>query len=116
MRKSSSGFKKRFLSVYIVLLFLLVYGTIVYLYPRERKFAYEFQRGAPWTDEDLIANYDFPIYKSNAEIEAETDSVRNSFNPYYLKDTSVPKTNLSGFRDEYRKVWSEFRAKEQRKE
>ncbi|HKK66657.1 MAG TPA: HDIG domain-containing protein, partial [Bacteroidales bacterium] len=116
MRKSSSGFKKRFLSVYIVILFLLVYGTIVYLYPRERKFAYEFQRGAPWTHEDLIANYDFPIYKSNAEIEAETDSVRNSFNPYYLKDTSVPKTNLSGFRDEYRKVWSEFRAKEQRKE
>ncbi|MGM0624781.1 MAG: HD family phosphohydrolase [Bacteroidota bacterium] len=111
MSKSPSGKKKRFLILYTIFLFVLVYGIIVYMYPRERKFAYEFQRGAPWTHQDLIADYDFPVYKSQEEVSRETDSIRKNFRPYYKKDTNVKKKTFSEFERVFEKEWKKFWSK-----
>ncbi|MFW5767856.1 MAG: hypothetical protein ACOCXO_05760, partial [Bacteroidota bacterium] len=111
MSKSPSEKKKRFLVLYTIFLFVLVYGIIVYMYPRERKFAYEFQRGAPWTHHDLIADYDFPIYKSHEEVSRETDSIRKNFRPYYKKDTNVKEKTFSEFERVFEKEWKKFWSK-----
>jgi putative nucleotidyltransferase with HDIG domain len=97
--------KKNALKIYIVFLFVLVYGFIVYMYPRERKFAYEFQQGAPWPHEDLIANYNFPVYKSPETIANEKDSVYNNFIPYFKYDSIILDETKSDFRNAFFKAW-----------
>ena len=42
-------------------------GLIVFIFPKDGKFKYEFQKGKPWQHVDLIAPFDFPIYKSAEE-------------------------------------------------
>jgi cyclic-di-AMP phosphodiesterase PgpH len=56
-----------------VLLFLLAAAIIVGVFPKEGKFRYEFQRGKPWMHEDLIAPFDFPILKTEAELAQERE-------------------------------------------
>ncbi len=99
--------KKNALKIYIVFLFVLVYGIIVYMYPRERKFAYEFRQGAPWPHEDLIANYNFPVYKSAETIANEKDSVYNNFIPYFKFDSTVLNKTKSDFKDVFFNTWNE---------
>jgi cyclic-di-AMP phosphodiesterase PgpH len=97
--------KKNALKIYIVFLFVLVYGIIVYMYPRERKFAYEFRQGAPWPHEDLIANYNFPVYKSAEAIANETDSIYNNYIPYYKYDSTILSKTKSNCKDAFFKTW-----------
>lgn len=50
----------------------------------------------------LIAKFDFPIYKTDATIKAEQDSVTRSFEPYYNYDDKVERTQISRFLDKYK--------------
>ncbi|MGC9331251.1 MAG: HD family phosphohydrolase [Bacteroidales bacterium] len=95
------------LKIYIVFLFVLVYGLIVYMYPRERKFAYEFQQGVPWPHEDLIATYNFPVYKSAETIANEKDSVYNNFVPYFKYDSTILQKTKSDFKDAFFNAWNQ---------
>ena len=45
---------------YKVFLFLVSIFLIVYLFPKEATFKYDFQRNQPWKYETLIAPYDIP--------------------------------------------------------
>ena len=55
MKKFLSFFRDRHADLYKVLLLLVSISFIVYLFPKEGKFKYEFQKGKPWLHEDLIA-------------------------------------------------------------
>ena len=57
-------------SVYFIVAALL----IAYFFPREGKFRYQFYEGKPWRYGLLTAPSDFPIYKTDAEVQAERDS------------------------------------------
>ncbi|NCD42119.1 MAG: HDIG domain-containing protein [Bacteroidia bacterium] len=72
-----------------IILFLFSVAFIVYLFPREGKFKYDFQQGRPWLHEDLIAPYDFPIYKTADELEAEKKEVLENLTPVFVKDPSM---------------------------
>ena len=49
---------------------------VVCLYmPRDERSTYKFDVGKPWRYSQLIATYDFPIYKSAETIQAEQDSI-----------------------------------------
>ncbi len=63
--------------------FLIALVTVVYTLPRESKFSYEYELNKPWRYAGLIVPYDFPVYKTDAEIAAERDSVLRDFLPYY---------------------------------
>ncbi len=62
---------------------------IVYLFPGESKFKYEFSKGKPWMHEDMIAEYNFPIYKTDAELTSERDSILKEHKPYFRLDTTI---------------------------
>lgn len=53
------------------LLFLITLVILLALFPREGKFKYEFQRGKPWQNDDLIAPFDFAILKQQSELQRE---------------------------------------------
>ena len=58
-----------------VALVLVAAVLVVVCLPRENKFGYEYEMGRPWKYGQLIASYDFPIYKPDAQLQRERDSV-----------------------------------------
>ena len=76
--------KPRYVSVIInTALFVVTLALLVYFAPRESKFGYVYEENRPWRYQQLIASFDFPIYKTEAELTAERDSIKRHFEPYY---------------------------------
>ena len=75
-----------------VLFFLTSAIITVFLIPGSGKFRYEFQKGEPWKHNTLIADYDFPVYKSDEDLKAEKDSILFNVKPYYIFNDNVYKT------------------------
>jgi hypothetical protein len=67
-----------------IIFFLFSAIITVLLIPGPGKFRYEFQKGEPWKHETLIADFDFPVYKSDEFIKAEKDSILENVKPYYI--------------------------------
>ena len=79
---------------YIKLIFqasivLLCMGTIVYFMPRNNVFNYNYSEAAPWNYGQIIAPFNFPIYKSEQQIAHEKDSITNHFVMYFSKDSTA---------------------------
>lgn len=75
--------------LYKALIFISVVAFIVYFLPRDGKFNYQFGVDKPWKYGQLIATFDFPIYKAEATVKQEQDSLLKSFQPYFQLDKEV---------------------------
>ncbi len=85
--------------------FLFSIALIVVLFPREGMFKYDFQRGRPWLHEDLIAPYDFPVYKTDVELDLEKNDIYSNFTPVFEVDEDKSSASLKQFNDSfYKKV------------
>ena len=72
---------------------------IVCLYmPRDERSTYQFDVGKPWRYSQLIATYDFPIYKSAETIQTEQDSILQHYEPYFAIDETVGKEQIEKFK------------------
>jgi hypothetical protein len=78
--------KTRSSLAYKVLIFIATVAVIVYFLPRDGKFNYQFDLGKPWKYGQLMATFDFPIYKDDAVIAHEMDSLKHAFQPYFNID------------------------------
>lgn len=88
---------------YKSLIFIVTVGVITYFMPKEGKFNYEFELDTPWKYGLLQASFDFPIHKSDEQIEQEQDSLRAFYQPYFLADKNVEKDMIAKFREDYTK-------------
>ncbi|MCQ2251930.1 MAG: HDIG domain-containing protein [Bacteroidales bacterium] len=79
-------------SIYVIACLIVLYAV-----PKEGKFKYEYQKGSPWQHENLIAPFDFAIYKSESEIESEMESIRNDAKSYFNKENQVQVNMLEKF-------------------
>ena len=79
------------------MVFIAGIGLIFLVFPGESRFKYEFQKGSPWRHETLIAPFNFAILKTDAEVKAETDSIRNTYIPYFALDTLVGANKIKEF-------------------
>ena len=77
---------------------LVVVALLVYFLPRETKFGYEYEQGRPWRYNSLIATFDFPIYKTQKEVEAERDSALRQFQPFYAEKPQVAVQQIAAFK------------------
>lgn len=82
-------------------LFLLVALAIATLIPIKRSSRYQYIKDKPWQGALLTAPYDFPIYKSDTEIEAERDSVRLHQLPVYSHHSELGFLMMQEWQDEY---------------
>ena len=75
---------------------LIVVSTclIVFFLPRNDKFAYEYSVDKPWRYGQLIATFKFPIYKEEAVVKSERDSVLRRYQPYFNLDEEEGKKML----------------------
>jgi len=67
------------------------------LYPKSVKFKYEFHQGKPWLHNELIAPFDFSIYKTDKEIAEETNEQLKNFYAYYVYLDTVLDVAKKGF-------------------
>lgn len=81
-----------------VALILVCVVAVALLLPREKRFGYDFKVGKPWTHAQVIADYDFPIYKSDEALKSERDSVKKLFQPYFTRDTEVRALQMKRLR------------------
>ena len=87
--------------LYRSLIFICTVGLIVYFMPRDVKFNYQFDLDKPWKYGQLIATFDFPIYKPDEVVKHEQDSILAHFQPYYNIDKEVSKAELQQLRSDY---------------
>jgi putative nucleotidyltransferase with HDIG domain len=87
-------------TLYKILLLLFVVGVVVYLLPRAGSFQYEIQAGKPWQYETLLAPYDFPIQKTQDELEDERTRLRANIPRYFSVDQEVLPAVFDAF-DQY---------------
>ena len=88
--KVAGLFRKSFFAVIVFIVFCLIYV----LFPKQGTFKYEFQKGSPWRHESLIAPFDFPIMKPKEVVDAEKDSIRKNFIPFFTLDRNVENKQI----------------------
>ena len=72
---------------YIALRVALVLGTvgiIVWFMPRDNKVNFKMEVNKVWLYNDLNAQFDFPVYKTDSLVQAEQKEVLRDFAPYYI--------------------------------
>ncbi len=79
--------------VYAPLLVLLV--ILVLIMPRSGKFNYDYKKGAPWMYETLVAQFDFPVLKTNEQLQAEKEQASSAVIPYYRYSDNIVNESIS---------------------
>ncbi len=74
--------------------FLFLFAILVVILPRAPKFGYEYKKGSPWKYETLYAQFDFPILKTDEQIQEERSNSVSNVIPYYKYSEEVVNKNL----------------------
>jgi len=88
-----------------VVLIVVCIGAISFILPRAGSFKYEYPEGKPWLSEDLIAPFDFPIYKDKAEIEKEQLETNSNAKLYFKVNSDLAEQKIKQFKDELASKW-----------
>lgn len=80
----------------------LTVAIIVWFLPRDSNSKrYNYDVGKPWMYQSFIAQFDFPIYKSEDAIKQEQDSIVKELMPYYNYDPTREKKELERFNKDF---------------
>lgn len=86
-------------------LFLLTLFVIVCFLPRQINFKYEYREGKPWVDETIIAPFDFPILKTNAELKQDKKDVLEDINPIFVYNEKISEDAKNRFKAGFDQKW-----------
>lgn len=93
--------------IYKSLLILTSSIFLLYLFPREGQFKYEFQKGRLWQYPNYYAPFDFSILKSEKEIQSDKEAVFKTLKPYFRSDLSVKKEVIEKYPNAFIKYFYE---------
>lgn len=80
----------------------LTVAIIVWFLPHDSNSKrYNYDVGKPWMYQSFIAQFDFPIYKSEDAIKQEQDSILKELMPYYNYDPTREKKELERFNKDF---------------
>lgn len=107
MKRLISFIRHSYPEIYKGILLLLAIVVIVYIFPKQGKFKYEFHnlKGKPWYHDDLIAPFDFAILKSNEELANEKAEIIKNAKPYFKYDQAVVTAKKSQFQQDFDAKW-----------
>lgn len=74
--------------------FTMLFLVLLLMMPRTANFVYDYKKGKPWGYETLVAQFDFPIYKTDEQIMAERVSASSVVVPYYKFSDDVVNHSL----------------------
>ncbi len=100
------GIVKFWKTIQIVLIYIVSILLVYFMFPREGKFRYEYTKNKPWMHENLVAPFDFPIYKSDQQLQQELDSLQKNAYLYFFHDSLIASNMLASFMRDYNSIAS----------
>ena len=83
------------LSIVVCAAFLLTFA------PRyTSQFGYEYEANKPWRYSTLIAEFDFPVMRSEAEQQQLRDSISRAYLPYYQRQEGIGEQQVALFKQD----------------
>ena len=82
---------------------------LVFIMPKSPKFNYDYRKGSPWMYETLIAQFDFPILKTDAQLQAEREKAGLNAIPYFRVDGKASSGSMSAVSELDLGKWSDAR-------
>lgn len=90
---------KRRLNTLLRLFSMLIISIVaVYLFPKVGSFQYEYQKGMPWRYETLSAPFDFPIYKTDDELQEEREKITEAQTPIFNLNSHTAPFQVEKFK------------------
>lgn len=107
MKKLISFIRHGHPEIYKCILFIIAVAIIVYVFPKQGKFQYEFQnlKGKPWPHDHLIAPFDFAFKKSSDELALEKSEILKNSKPYFKSANSILATRKLQLIKEFEEQW-----------
>lgn len=105
MKKLFSDIRNNYANIYKASLFLLTMVILVMLFPKNKQFRYEFELGRPWLYEDLQAPKDFPIIKSQKELDEEVEAIKSSSKLYFFYNIELTQTEQNRINTSFDTLW-----------
>ncbi len=75
---------------------------LVWFLPRGERATMQFEVNKPWPYGRFIAPYDFPILKTEAQLQHERDSMMKTYEPYFELQERVETQQMEAFRKAFR--------------
>jgi len=102
----TKGIARFWNTIQIVLIYIVAILLVYFMFPREGKFRYEYTKNKPWMHENLVAPFDFPIFKPDQQVQRELDSLQNKQHLYFLYDSLIGNSMLNAFYRDYNSIAS----------
>ena len=90
--------RHRYIKLVRLALVIVTAMVIVWFMPHEHTFTYDYAVGKPWKYQQIIAEYDFPIYKSQQQLEEERDSVIRNLKPFFNLNKETARLQVHNLR------------------
>jgi len=107
MARFTKAFYKNQDLLYKLLLIAVSASLIVYFFPKSGKFQYDFQKGFPWGYENLYADEDFAILKSEETLEKERANIRTQAYLYFDYDPQVVSDAVTRYNNSFSNVFAD---------
>jgi len=89
-------------------------GLLVFIFPKVAKFKFEFDKSTPWKHENLLAPFEFPIYKSETELQEERNAIRETLPPYFRIHYTVLADQQAKYINVFEAKWPESELAQQK--
>ena len=107
MKKVLSKIRNNHERIFRFFLFVATLVIILFSYPRQVKFKYEFTKGKPWMHESIISPFDFSVLKSDNEINKEKEIIESQHLPVFNYSNEIFQIKAEEFVNTFEKKWSE---------
>ncbi|MBL6611662.1 MAG: HDIG domain-containing protein [Flavobacteriaceae bacterium] len=95
MSASHHQVQKRRTFLFTVLLHVAAVAFLLWIFPSQRTFNFQYTKGRPWNYENLYAPFDFEIRKTDTQIQEERDALLADKTFYYRYDNEIVTTERS---------------------
>ncbi len=73
---------------------MALFLVLVFMMPKSPKFSYDYKKGSPWMHETLVAQFDFPVLKTDSQLQEEREKAGSDVIPYYRLDPKISYQNM----------------------
>jgi putative nucleotidyltransferase with HDIG domain len=105
MKKALLLIRNHYQQIFKGFLFAFAVAILVWIFPQEGKFKYEFSKGKPWLHEDLYAPFDFAISKLEDELAEERESALSGLPIYFNYVPHDSMAILDELHPEFERYW-----------
>jgi len=100
----TKGIARFWRTIQIALIYIIGILLVYFMFPREGKFRYEYTKNTPWMHENLVAPFDFPVFKPDQQVQSELDSLMRNQHLYFFQDSIVGNSMIAAFNRDYNSI------------